>query len=905
MSFGPKAGTLGHGGFGKGRTAGPRSLGGGAQTLGSSSLAERGNFAAEAPVRNAVNVMGDSLASVRDAKPTTVRPEDLPSKDSFKQEDGSYRYPIDFILKLQPFFKDSPSPDFMKKIEFLSEAQRAGPRGAIPFGMLSSRQGNDQGKQQEPARDQPSRTVGGFGETENLRDLFNTAEAAQTQALLPHNKNAFSERGGGKEKSELERYWLLVNGLLNKLTPEKYDSLVPKILAPELGVLETEEKTGKLIEGMFVQAIANPLYVATYASLAFDITHKEKELNAQAGGQGLSSFRKSLISVVQSEYESRRDEMQKAEKTDDEQLRAEMFNKVRKRKLGTMSFVGQLYIKKLVSDKIAHFIVADLLFGKEYAPKPEEDSFFPEEGDLDCLLELYFVIGATIEAFAEEAKKKGNSDPYWKIQQYVYKFNLIISATDPADPKKKRYQNRLRFRVQDLLDARKKGWPAEKRPQKQQAKTMAEFEKMEEEKARKKAEGIGHDRYQGESSAWGRAAEVNEALGDVAQRDTVNAGGAGAGGKKKAQKKGGGGDGDNWDVAGGGAKSGKKKDEGKPQQGKKKGPQASAGTYGAISAPSKGGKEPPAPVMTKEEKVAAKRAEKEAARLEKERKEQKAAKKEEQRRKKEEAAKAAGQEKVPEVPEGFLEKVKSRYAEVTASADAEARAVAVKEEYGDLTPKPLVVHQWCKHIVAIKDEGEREKLGEFLGELRDAEVLEDGDIHKGLGWFAATAVCDQLKEDLPAVYKRTLALVKKYASPTANYFDTSRICRIAFRATKTTLDEKGELEYLGSSVTELLDDFWAPLHSNWEMGADAPEDWQFMVLKEIVDFNDKIGWLTDEEEKPTIAYQINHLKDGGIVSAEQLVQWKGDLEGTAEGKEKERANHALENLQDLFASLEG
>lgn len=903
MSFGPGAGTLG---FGK--RQGPRSLGAGAQSLGSSSLAERGNFSVEAPVRNAANVMGDSLASVRDAKPAGIRPEDLPTSDSFKQEDGGYRYPIDFILQLQPLFKDSPSPDFMKKIEFLAETQRSGPR---PFGMLSSGQRADQAKQQadQSSAPQPARTVGGFGETENLRDLFNTAEAATSQALLPTNKNAFSERQGGKEKSELDRFWLTVSGLLNKLTPEKYDSLVPKILSPELGILESDDKMCKLIEGLFIQAIANPLYVATYAVLAVDITHREKEHNAQAGGDGRSGFRKSLISMVQSEYESRREEMEKATQTENVQLRGELFNKVRKRKLGTMAFVGQLYIKKLLSDKIAHTIVADLLFGRDYAPKPEEDSFFPEEGDLDCLLELYFVIGSSLETFANEAKGKGNSDPHWKILQYVHKFNLIITANDPSDKGKKLFANRLRFRVQDLLDARKKGWPAEKRPQKQQAKTMAEFEKIEEEKAAKKAAGFAHGVYQGESSAWGRAAEVNKELGDVAQRDTVDAGqggGGGGGGRKKPQKKGGGGgDGDNWDVAAGGPKSRGKKDDGKQVQGKKKGPQASGGLFGAIAAPSKGGKEPAAPVMTKEEKVAAKRAEKDAVRLEKEKKEQKAAKKEEQRRKKEEKEAEKNVEKVPDVPEGFYEKVKGRYGEVTAEADAEKRAVAVKEEYGDLTPRPLVVHQWCKYVGSVKDEAERAKLGEFLGELRDAEVLEDGDILKGLGWWVSTACVDQLKEDLPAVYKRTLVLVNKFASPTANYYDTSRICRIAFRATKSTLEEKGEAEYLGSSITELLEDFWAPLHSNWQMGEDAPEDWQMAVLKEIVDFNDKIGWVTDEEEKPAIAYQIKHLKDGGIVTAEQLLQWKGELEGTAEGKEKERANHALENLQDFFASLEG
>eukprot|EP00756_Hemistasia_phaeocysticola_P032707 Hpha_TRINITY_DN16425_c0_g1::TRINITY_DN16425_c0_g1_i1::g.159448::m.159448/K03260/EIF4G; translation initiation factor 4G len=884
MTFGPGAGTLG---FGKRQG---RGLGQGAQSLGTSSLAERGCFVGEAPVRNAANVMGDSLASVRDSKPATVRPEDLPAADKFKEADGSYRYPIDFILQLQPLFKDSPSPDFMKKIEFLSAAERSGPR---PFGMLSSRPGgvpDSKQQQAEPSmRDQPTRTVGGFGESENLRDLFNTAEVAQAQALLPHNKNAFSERGGGKEKSELDKFYLIVMGLLNKLTPEKYANLVPKILSPDLDIFETDEKMGKVIEGMFIQAIANPLYVATYAKLAVDITAQEKEKMAQEGREARSTFRKQLISMVQSEYETRREEMQKAEESEDPVLRAELFNKVRKRKLGTMAFVGQLYIKKLLSDKIAHTIVADLLFGKDFAPKQEDDKFYPEEGDLDCLLELFFVIGRQLEDTANEAKSKGNNDPLWKIQQYFIKFDKIITAND-ADGKKKMYANRIRFRVQDLNDARRKGWPADKRPQKQQATTMAEFEKKEEERQMKKAAGMRDASYQGESSAWGRAAEVNEALGDVggASRD--------AGAKKKGGKKGGGGGGDdNWDVAGGGNKAGKKQDV--KGQGKKKGPQATAGTYGAIQAPSKGKDAPP--VMTKEEKVAAKRAEKEAARLEKERKEQKAAKREEQRRKKEEAQ----TEKVPEIPEGFFEKVKSRYGECTAESDKEKREEAVKEEYGSLLPKPLLVHQWTKYVVSIKDDGERATLRAFLQELVDAGVISTEDVHKGLGWFASTAVCEQLKEDLPAVYKRLRELVLEHAAPTVNYFDTSRVCRVAFRATKSTLEERGETEYLGSSVTELLDDFWNPLHEKWDMGADAPEDWQGFVLKEILAFNDKTGWLTDEEEAPAIVWQAKRLQKTGIISSERLGQWKADLEAVEEGKEKERADRALEHLQDFFGSL--
>eukprot|EP01062_Namystynia_karyoxenos_P078621 TRINITY_DN812_c0_g1_i2.p1 TRINITY_DN812_c0_g1~~TRINITY_DN812_c0_g1_i2.p1 ORF type:complete len:923 (+),score=385.49 TRINITY_DN812_c0_g1_i2:108-2771(+) len=875
-------------GFARGAKRPTRTLGGPGSVsvvpqLGGHSLAERGAalIASEAPVRGAANITGSSseatgaaLASARQTQ-QPVKVEELPPPSSFKQAEGYFAYDLEFMKKIAPLYTEPPCADFQQKIAFLLEEGVQARARSRPFGFMGSqvKQAAPGQKATPDAAEEVQGQRTGFDAMVG-RDMFGSAEpTAAPEPLLQTSENAFTQRK--KETDEISRFGNIINGLLNKLTPEKYDNVSRNIL--EENVLGSDDHMDKVIELLFKQAVDQPIYVSMYARLAKDITVREKDL-AEGGQQGGSKFRRHLIMAVQAEYENRAQEvkaategvaeaekMEKGEEDRDKKIadckaKAE---KARKRWVGNIKFLGELFLQALITEKVARAILCDLLYGW----KMEGDDFYPDDHKLELLLEFILVIGPKLDGPDQPQGQKFTNEHYMRKLQ-----RLITTQLDG----KPRYPPRLRFKIQDMLDVRKKGWKV----QTKQAQTIKEFEEAQEEKARKKELNIKDASYSGDSTAWGKTAGIDAGFQDLH--------GVSEGGKKGKKKKD-----EGWQQQQG--QGGKKKDQGHHQHAKK-GPQATAGAYGAIQVSGGKPKEKSDDKKAKEAAAKAKAAKEEAKKQEERDREAKAKRKAE----KAEAEKAA--DRVCEVPEGFFEKCKGRFYEWRDAQDTMGAPETLAEEWGELEPRPLIVHQLAKVSIAEKDEETRTAIRELITLLNANKIINDGDITRGLGWFVSSAICDQYEDDFPQVWPRLLALIRGLLPP-ASYGGCSRVFRVGLRAVKATLEETEQMEYMDESVETVMMQLWDKVHLDFKDSQIPTAAWQDQVLPELLGMNDRTGWLKTQTEDGSVVdlieRQCRFLLSSDLVSAERFLEWRAALEAA----EDKKAKAALEKLEGFFSSL--
>lgn len=205
-----------------------------------------------------------------------------------------------------------------------------------------------------------------------------------------------------------------VRGILNKLTPSKFDKLLAKIQSLDIN---TEERLYGVIKLFFEKAVDEPIFSSTYAKMCQSLSLKE--VASTANPNETTNFRKLLLTRCQREFEKDSSALQDVEKKRKEldeavneekktQLKEqleELVNKNRRRSLGNIRyfssvmlhelhvlntvsfdrFIGELFKLKILSVKIMHQCIARLL----NTPDDEES--------LEALCRLLSTIGRELE----------------------------------------------------------------------------------------------------------------------------------------------------------------------------------------------------------------------------------------------------------------------------------------------------------------------------------------------------------------------------------------------------------------------------------------------------------------------------------------------------------------------------
>ncbi|TKS81437.1 Eukaryotic translation initiation factor 4 gamma 1 [Collichthys lucidus] len=261
------------------------------------------------------------------------------------------------------------------------------------------------------------------------------------KAWKPSTKKAARSRPEESEENDPEQVktqelFKRVRSILNKLTPQKFQQLMKQVT--EL-TIDTEERLKGVIDLTFEKAISEPDFSVAYANMCRCVMGLKVESADKPGNT--VNFRKLLLNRCQKEFEKDKDDDEIFEKKQKEleatsvaeekqRLIEELQDakdKARRRSLGNIKFIGELFKLKMLTEVIMHDCIVKLLKNHD-------------EESLECLCRLLSTIGKDLDF--EKAKPR--------MDQYFNQMEKII--------KERKTSSRIRFMLQDVLDLRRNNW---------------------------------------------------------------------------------------------------------------------------------------------------------------------------------------------------------------------------------------------------------------------------------------------------------------------------------------------------------------------------------------------------------------------------------------------------------------
>ncbi|XP_065364340.1 eukaryotic translation initiation factor 4 gamma 3-like [Calliphora vicina] len=271
-----------------------------------------------------------------------------------------------------------------------------------------------------------------------------------------------------REKDELIRR---VRGILNKLTPEKFEPLVEEIIKLKIDNMEKMEAVMILV---FEKAIDEPNFSVSYASLCHRLINevKARDEHMESGTKSnLAYFRNALLDKTEREFNqnvtksSAKEEKLKPirekinnptdpkEKVELEALLDEEERKIRRRSGGTVRFIGELFKISILTGKIIHTCIEALL------KDPNNEDM------LECLCKLLTTVG---QKFEQTHISKDDERKY-SLESVIQRMQNIALKHENS-----KISSRIRFMLQDVIDLRKKKWQSTRN---EAPKTMEQIEK--------------------------------------------------------------------------------------------------------------------------------------------------------------------------------------------------------------------------------------------------------------------------------------------------------------------------------------------------------------------------------------------------------------------------------------------
>lgn len=227
-----------------------------------------------------------------------------------------------------------------------------------------------------------------------------------------------------------------VRGILNKLTPDKFDKLCNELLG--VGI-ETKYILKGVILLVFEKALDEPKYSSMYAQLCLRLSEEAPNFD-DPGKTGNSTFRRLLLKQCEDEFNNRTKASQAFDKKDgpltpeEEEQRSTTKRKV----LGNIRFIGELYKYDMLHEAIVHRCIKQLLDKKKRASVADLSE------SMECLCYLMRTVGPRLDI----PKAKPLMDQYFeRIQQ-------LLGRSD--------FPSRIRFMIEDVISLRNAKWTPRK-----------------------------------------------------------------------------------------------------------------------------------------------------------------------------------------------------------------------------------------------------------------------------------------------------------------------------------------------------------------------------------------------------------------------------------------------------------
>ncbi|CAH8360762.1 unnamed protein product [Eruca vesicaria subsp. sativa] len=257
-------------------------------------------------------------------------------------------------------------------------------------------------RMQGPVMSRPMRHVGPMGGMgRNTPDLerWQRGSDFQQKELFPsphtpmqvmHEAERRYQVGTVAEQTKQKK----LTGILNKLTPQNFEKLLKQVTS--INIDNAVTLIG-VVSQIFDKALMEPTFGEMYAELCFHLSGALPDFNWN--GKRIT-FKRLLLNKCQEEFERGKKEEEEAsrvaEEGQTEEEREEKRLNVRKRMLCNIRLIGELYKKRILTEKIMHACIQKLL-GYD-----QED---PHEENIEALCKLMSTIGVMIDHHKAKSDK--------------------------------------------------------------------------------------------------------------------------------------------------------------------------------------------------------------------------------------------------------------------------------------------------------------------------------------------------------------------------------------------------------------------------------------------------------------------------------------------------------------------
>ncbi|XP_018568899.1 eukaryotic translation initiation factor 4 gamma 1 isoform X2 [Anoplophora glabripennis] len=288
--------------------------------------------------------------------------------------------------------------------------------------------------------------MGGSGQ-KSARPTVTLSISLREEVKLHETENAWrparlhkGEAPPTDDDRRTEDLYKKVRGVLNKLTPQKFETLLSQIKSLHI---ETVERLQGVIDLVFEKAVDEPNFSIAYALMCKELALMQvPTIHNTEENPDFVNFRKLLITRCQVEFEKQSiDESVRNEKvkeieecTDPEKKKDLQFDleeydrRLRMKSVGNIRFIGELFKQNMLTVNIMMRCLANLLDNKD-------------EESLECLCKLLTTVGKELES-------KSNVN----LSQI---FNTMKNIVEKKDGK---VSSRIRFMLQDVIDLRNSKW---------------------------------------------------------------------------------------------------------------------------------------------------------------------------------------------------------------------------------------------------------------------------------------------------------------------------------------------------------------------------------------------------------------------------------------------------------------